>query len=91
MKFVTPVLALCLSTITPSTFVFAQANLADLQFNVGTVITVDANTGSDVNAGIGQPLKTLQAAVDKALINSSRGLATRGSNKSGRIQRDAEH
>ena len=77
MKFVTPVLALCLSTLAPSTFVFAQANLADLQFNVGTVLTVDANTGSDVNAGIGQPLKTLQAAVDKALINSSRGLATR--------------
>ena len=77
MKFVTPVIALCLTTMTPSTIAFAQANLADLQLNVGTVITVDGDTGSDVNPGIGQPLKTLQAAVDQALTNSARGLATK--------------
>ncbi len=78
MRFMKPMLALCLSGMAlPTTLVFAQANMADLQGGVGTVLTVDANTGADVNAGIGQPLKTLQAAVDQALTNSARGLATR--------------
>src|SRR6476661_1545483 len=79
MKFMKTIVALTFSAIAlvPSISALAQANIADLQGTAGTVITVDANTGSDVNAGIGQPLKTLQAAVDKALINSSRGLATK--------------
>jgi hypothetical protein len=71
------ILALCVSTVTLPTLLFAQANMADLQGSVGTVITVDANIGSDVNPVIGQPLKTLQAAVDQALINSSRGVASK--------------
>ncbi len=79
MKFMKTIVALTFSAITlvPSISALAQANLAALQGTAGTVISVDANSGSDVNAGIGQPLKTLQAAVDKALINSSRGLATK--------------
>ena len=80
MKFMkTTLVALTFSAVTlvPSISALAQANLADLQGTAGTVISVDANTGSDVNAGIGQPLRTLQAAVNQALINSSRGLATK--------------
>jgi Right handed beta helix region len=78
MKLMKSAVVLFFATVTfNSADVLAQANIADLQGTVGTVLTVDANTGADVNAGIGQPLKTLQAAVDKALINSSRGLATK--------------
>ena len=79
MKFMKTIVALTFSAIAlvPSISALAQANIADLQGTAGTVLTVDANTGSDVNVGIGQPLRTLQAAVDKALINSSRGLATK--------------
>ena len=79
MKSMKTIVALSFSAITlvPSISALAQANIADFQGTAGTVLTVDANTGSDVNAGFGQPLRTLQAAVDKALINSSRGLATK--------------
>lgn len=77
MKTTLVALTFSATTLVPSVSALAQANLADLQGTAGTVISVDANTGSDVNAGIGQPLRTLQAAVDKALINSSRGLATK--------------
>src|SRR3954452_23198861 len=78
MKFMKVILTLCVCSMALQTpRVFAQANMADLQAGVGTVLTVDANTGTDVNAGIGQPLKTLQAAVGQALTNSARGLATR--------------
>ena len=75
----TTLVALTFSAITlvPSISALAQANLADLQATAGTVISVDANTGSDVNAAIGQPLRTLQAAVNQAVLNSSRGLATK--------------
>lgn len=78
MRSMTPILALCLSGMAlPTTLVFGQANMADLQGGVGTVVTVDASTGSDENAGIGQPFKTLQAAVEQALTNSTRGMATK--------------
>jgi hypothetical protein len=75
MKFMKTIVALCFATVTlPSVSALAQANVAEAQ---SAVLTVDANLGSDVNAGIGQPLKTLQAAIDKAVLNSSNGLPTR--------------
>src|SRR5450759_370752 len=75
MRFMKTIVALCFATVTlPSVSALAQANVNEAQ---GAVLTVDANLGSDVNAGIGQPLKTLQAAIDKAVANSSNGLPTR--------------
>lgn len=75
MNILNPIAALSLTAVTLSSVgVFAQANVAE---NQSTVLTVDARSGSDVSAGISQPLKTLQAAVDKALVNNSHGIGTR--------------
>lgn len=75
MMFMKTIVALSFAAVTlPSVSALAQANVNEAQ---GAVLTVDANLGSDVNAGIGQPLRTLQAAVDKAVANSSNGLPTK--------------
>ncbi len=77
MNIMNPIAAFCFAAVTFSAVsVIAQANIAGNQST--TIIMVDAYSGSDVAAGVvGQPLKTLQAAVGQALINNSRGIGTK--------------
>src|ERR1700750_2695707 len=53
----------------------SQANVIE---NQTTVIYVDGQSGSDSNAGaISSPLKTIQAAVNKANINNQKSIGTK--------------
>jgi hypothetical protein len=52
-----------------------QANVVE---NQTTVLYFDAQSGSDSNSGaISSPLKTIQAAVNKANINNQKSIGTR--------------
>lgn len=54
---------------------FAQANVTE---NQTTVLYVDAQTGSDSNSGASSaPLKTIQAAINKANSNNQKSIGTR--------------
>ncbi len=76
MRFKTVLVTLFLSAIATScNYVFAQANVVE---NQTIYLYVNAQTGSDSDPGTASsPLKTIQAAVAKALINNSRGAGTR--------------
>ena len=59
----------------PGVRAFAQANVVE---NPKTYIYVDQKTGSDANVGTSQePLKTIQAAVNKAKANNQKSIPTK--------------
>ncbi len=62
------------STAIAATCAFGQANVVE---NEPASIYVDASAGSDSNPGTqSQPVKTINAAAEKALANNSKGIGT---------------
>lgn len=56
-------------------FAYSQANVVE---NQTTILYVDAQTGSDANSGSSSaPLKTIQAAVNKANTNNQKSIGTK--------------
>ncbi len=76
MKFRTLlIIFLIAAAATSCNYVFAQANVSE---NESVTLYVNAQSGSDSDPGTySRPLKTIQAAVAKALINNSHGAGTR--------------
>jgi hypothetical protein len=56
-------------------FAYSQANVVE---NQTTILYVDAQSGSDANSGVSSaPLKTIQAAVNKANTNNQKSIGTK--------------